>query len=302
MRVRIHLVAALVFICFSTITSAQIDFDKVQIETTPVADRIYMLSGGGGNIGVLVGEEGVLLVDAMFAELEEKNRAVISKLSDGPIRFLLNTNWHYDHVRGNVSFANLGAIIVAHEMTRKRMETEQYHPFFDMELPAYPTEALPVVTISDSMSLYFNGEEIHVFHVAAAHSDADLAFYFRKANVLHTGDLYFSKGYPFIDYNHGGGVDGMIVSADKLIDMVDEDTKIIPGHGPLSDREGLRQYREMLVILRDRIAGRIKERKSLEEITLEKPTSDFDEGRDMGMSPDEFVRILYDDLTKRAGT
>ncbi len=289
--------AALLFVSYYATASAQYDFDRIQIKTEPVADNIYMLSGGGGNIGVLVGEDGVLLIDAMFAELEEKTRAAISKLSNGSIRFLLNTNWHYDHVRGNVSFAKLGATIIAHEATRTRMESEQYHPFFDMKIPAYPDEALPVVTFTDSMRLHFNGEEIHAFHVVAAHSDADLAFYFRKANVLHTGDLYFCNGYPFIDYNHGGGIDGMIASAEKLVSMTDDDTKIIPGHGPLSNREGLKQYHEMLSILRDRIAQQIKEGKSLEEITLAKPTSHFDEGRDDSMSPDEFVRIVYEDLT-----
>jgi glyoxylase-like metal-dependent hydrolase (beta-lactamase superfamily II) len=126
-----------------------------------------------------------------------------------------------------------------------------------------------------------------------------LAFLFRKANVLHTGDLYFSNGYPFIDYNHGGGIDGMIAAAEKLIGMVEDDTKIIPGHGSLSNRKGLRQYREMLVALRDRIARQIKEGKSLEEITDAKPTSDFDDGREGAMSPDDFVRIVYEDLTGR---
>ncbi len=282
--------------------SAQIDFDQVAIETTTLADNIYMLSGGGGNIGVLVGEDGILLIDSMFAELEVKTKSAISELSDGPIRYVLNTNWHYDHVRGNVSFAKNGATIVAHETTRERMSTAQYHPFFDMEIPAYPRESLPVITIGDSLTLHFNGEEIFAFHVAAAHSDADLAFYFREANVLHTGDLFFAKGYPFIDYNHGGGIDGMIASTDKLLGMLDSETKIIPGHGPLSYREDLKLYRQMLTALRDRIAKKIQEGKSLEEIIASKPTSDFDDGRDMGMPPDDFVKILYNELTKKSGT
>lgn len=289
-------------VSFSAIASAQSDFDQVRIETDPVTDNIYMLSGGGGNIGVLVGEDGVLLVDSMFAELEGKIRAAISRLSDGPIRFLLNTNWHYDHVRGNVSFAKLGAIIIAHQTTRSRMETEQHYPFFDKKLPPFPHESLPVVSFADSLSLHFNGEEIHAFHIPAAHSDADLAFYFRKANVLHSGDLYFSSGYPFIDYHHEGGIDGMIAAAGKLIGMIDEDTKVIPGHGTLSNRKGIVQYQKMLMTIRDRVAQQIKEGKSLEEITASKPTSDFDEGRREAMSPDEFVKIVYNDLTGKSGT
>jgi glyoxylase-like metal-dependent hydrolase (beta-lactamase superfamily II) len=302
MRIKKASFIVLVMVFCAVFTSAQIDFDQVQIETTTVANNIYMLGGGGGNIGVLVGEDGVLLIDSMFAELEEKMKAAISKLSHRPIQYVLNTNWHYDHVMGNASFAKIGATILAHETTRERMSSEQYHPFFDMKIPAYPNEALPVITFAESLTLHFSGEEIFAFHVATAHSDADLAFYFRKANVLHTGDLYFSKGYPFIDYNHGGGIDGMIASTDKLIDMVDDDTKIIPGHGPLSDREGLRHYRQMLTTLRDRVSEKIREGKSLEETVASKPTSDFDKGRDEGMSPDDFVKIVYNDLTKKSGT
>lgn len=282
--------------------SQQIDFDQIQIETTAVADNIYMLSGGGGNIGVLVGDDGILLIDSMFAELEEKTTSAIAALKSGPIQYVLNTNWHYDHVRGNVFFAKSGATIVAHTTTRERMSSEQYHPFFDMKIPAYPKQSLPVITFVDSLTLHINREEVVAFHVPAAHSDADVAFYFRKANVLHTGDLFFSKGYPFIDYNHGGGIEGMIASADMLLARVDEKTKIIPGHGPLSDRDDLERYQKMLMTLRDRIDKQIQEGKSLEEITASKPTSDFDEGRDMGMPPDDFVKIVFEDLTMKSST
>jgi glyoxylase-like metal-dependent hydrolase (beta-lactamase superfamily II) len=201
-----------------------------------------------------------------------------------------------------VIFAEAGATLLAHETTRQRMATEQYHPFFDMKLPAYPPASLPAITFTDSITLHFNGEEIHAFHIAAAHSDSDLAFHFRQANVLHTGDLFFCAGYPFIDYNHGGGIDGMITAAGKLVGMIDEETKVIPGHGPLSNRKGILEYQKMLMTIRDRIAQQIKEGKSLEEITASKPTSDFDEGRTEAMSPDEFVKIVYNDLTKKSGT
>ena len=300
MSTRRFLIAIISLLLFSTHVSAQ-ELDQIQIQTDKVTDGIYMLSGGGGNIGVLVGEDGALLIDSMFAELEQKIKTAISELSDRPVRYLLNTNWHYDHVRGNVSFAKDGATILAHEKTRERMATEQYHPFFDMKLPAYPPASLPAITFTDSATLHFNGEEVRAFHIEAAHSDSDLAFFFRKANVLHTGDLYFCAGYPFIDYNHGGGVNGMIAAAGKLIGMIDEDTKVIPGHGPLSNREGLVEYQQMLMTVRDRVAQQIKEGKTLEEITASKPTSDFDEGRTAAMSPDEFVKIVYNDLTGKSG-
>jgi glyoxylase-like metal-dependent hydrolase (beta-lactamase superfamily II) len=294
----IHVVSV-VLLCFIFLSDGPAqDLDQVQIETIHVRDGTYMLTGGGGNIGVLVGEDGILLIDDQFAELEEKIKAAISKLNKGPIRFVLNTNWHYDHVSGNAVFAKSGATIIAHEKTRERMATEQFHRFFDMRIPPYPKPALPVITFADSLTLHFSGEELHAFHIEGAHSDADLAFHFRNANVLHTGDLYFSHGFPFIDSNHGGAVDGMIAAAGKLIAMMDEDTKVIPGHGPLSNREEMREFRDMLVTVRDRIAKQIEAGNTLEEITASKPTAGFDEGRTHGMSAEQFVRNIYNELAE----
>jgi glyoxylase-like metal-dependent hydrolase (beta-lactamase superfamily II) len=179
------------------------------------------------------------------------------------------------------------------------MMTEQYHPFFDMALPAYPENALPSITFSDKIVFHFNGDVVQAFHIDGAHSDADLAFLFRKANVLHTGDLFFSGGYPFIDVPHSGSIDGMVAAADQLLGMIDDDTKVIPGHGSLSDRKGLQEYREMLVTVRDRIAGHIAAGRSLEEILASKPTADFDQGRNSGMPADDFVRIVFNDLSNR---
>lgn len=278
--------------------SAQ-EFDKVQIKTIKATDQVYMLMGPGGNIGVSVGKDGVLLVDDQFAELHEKIKTAISKIHSGPIRFVLNTNWHYDHVKGNEPLGKAGAVIIAHENSRKRMAAEQYHPFFDLKIPPYPEAALPVITFSDSITLYLNDEEIYVFHIKNAHSDADIAILFRKANVMHTGDLYFSAGYPFIDVPHGGCIDGTIAAADTILEMIDENTKVIPGHGPLSNREGLKNYRHMLATIRDRVMQQIKEGKTLEEIIASKPTSEFDEDWAEAMPPEAIVKIIYNDLSKR---
>lgn len=281
-----------------TFSTAQ-DFSKIQIETIKVADGIYMLQGAGGNIGVSVGEDGILMVDTQFAELNEKIKSAIAEISEGPIRIVLNTNWHYDHAYGNEPLGKSGALIIAHENTRTRMLSEQYFDDFDMTVPVFPDAALPAVTFKDSLTLHFNGNEIQVVHIENAHSDADIAIYFREANVLHTGDLFFSVLYPYIDISHGGSIDGMIRASEKILGIVDENTKIIPGHGPLSNREGVKKFRDMLVTLRDRIKDRIREGKTLEEVLASKPTADFDKEKAQAVSPEMFVKIIYDELAKK---
>ncbi len=275
------------------------DFEKVQIKTLHVADGVYMLVGGGGNIGVSAGEDGILLIDTQFAQLMEKIKEAIAEIGNGPIRIVLNTNWHYDHTYGNEPLGKSGALIIAHENSRRRMTIEQIYPDFDMKFPAFPEAALPELTFDDSITLHFNGDEIQVTHIPNAHSDADIVIHFRKANVVHTGDLFFSVQYPFIDVSHGGSIDGMIGAAERIIGMIDENTKIIPGHGPLSEKDDLIGFRDMLITIRDRIKGQIEEGKTLEEIIASKPTADFDKAPVSSTSPDMFVRIVYNDLARK---
>jgi len=229
----------------------------------------------------------------------EKIKSAIAEINKGAIRIVLNTNWHYDHAYGNEPLGKSGALIIAHENSRMRMTREQKYPDFNMNFPAVPEAALPVVTFKDSLTLHFNGDEIQVTHIENAHSDADIVIYFRKANVIHTGDLYFTVLYPYIDVSHGGSVDGMIRAAEKIIGMTDENTKIIPGHGPLSNREELTRYRDMLVTVRDRIKSQIKQGKTLEEILASKPTADFDKVKAEAVPPEMFVKIIYNDLAKK---
>jgi glyoxylase-like metal-dependent hydrolase (beta-lactamase superfamily II) len=288
----------LAVIGISFLTFAQ-EFEKVQIETVKVTEGVYMLVGSGGNIGVSAGENGILLIDDQFAQLFEKIKRAISNFNGGPIRIVLNTNWHYDHVSGNEPLGKSGAIIIGHENSRKGMTSEQSYPEFDVKIPPYPEAALPAVTFTDALTLYFNGDEIRAIHIEKAHSDADILVYFRKANVIHTGDLYFSGGYPFIDVPHGGSIDGMIRAADRILNMIDASTKVIPGHGHLSNRGELQEYRDMLVTVRDRIGRQIKEGKTLEEVLSSKPTADFDKGREQLIPPEMFVKIVYNDLSKR---
>ena len=275
------------------------DFEKVQIETVPVAGNIYMLIGSGGNIAVSVGEDGVLLVDDEFPELVEKIKAAVAKLNPGPIRFVLNTNWHYDHADGNELLAEAGAIVIAHETSRKHMLSEWSAPELDpdFKIPPYPKKALPVISVSNSLTMHFNGDEIRMFYVPNAHSDGDLLFHFVKADVIHTGDLFFSNGFPFINISAGGSVEGMIKAADTILGMCDERTKVIPGHGPLSGPDGVKAFRDLIVSGRDRIATLVKQGKSLDEAVASKPVEGFYKGGESWLSPEMFVKVVYLDLT-----
>jgi cyclase len=290
----------LVFISIIIFTfSIAQDFEKVKIETIKAADGIYMLRGAGGNIGVSAGKDGILLIDTQFAELMEKIKTAIAEINRGPIRIVLNTHWHYDHTYGNEPLGKSGALIMAHENSRMHMTSEQYFSDFDMNIPVFPEAALPLVTFKDSLTLHFNDDEIQVIHIENAHSDGDSVIYFLKANVMHTGDIYFSVLYPFIDVSHGGSIDGLVAAADRIIGIVDENTKIIPGHGPLSNREGLMKYRDMLLTLRDRIKSQIEAGKALEEVIASKPTADFDKVQAQSVPPEMFVKIVYNDLVRK---
>ena len=288
---------ALIFSIFITSSLAQ-DFEKVEINKVKVSEGVYMLIGSGGNIGVSIGEDGIILIDDQFAQLTEKIKAALAEISAGRIRFVLNTHWHYDHTGGNEPLGEAGALIVAHTNTRKRMTTEQFIEFFKLKQPPSPEIALPVVTFTDAVTLHLNGDEIHAFHVDHAHTDGDAVVFFRKANVVHMGDIYFAGGYPFIDVPNGGSINGVISAADRVLAMIDKDSKVIPGHGSLSDRDGLKEYRDMLVTVRDQIMAQIATGKTLAEVLASKPTTKFDESQKQWMPADGFVQILYDELSK----
>ncbi len=274
------------------------DFEQVQIKTEKISEGIYLLIGRGGNIGVSVGEDGVFLIDDQYAPLSEKIKSAVSSINDRPIRFILNTHWHGDHTGGNEAMGEVGALIVAHANVRKRLNSEQFMAAFDRLVPPAPKGALPVVTFTDAVTFHLNGEDIFTFHVESAHTDGDAVVYFKKSNVIHMGDIYFAGGYPFIDLSSGGSVNGVIEAVNQVIRMIDEDTKVIPGHGDLSDRHGLLKYLDMLVTIRDRISIQVQAGKSLDNILASKPTADFDESQDKWFSPENFVKILYEDLSK----
>ncbi|MCH7975212.1 MAG: MBL fold metallo-hydrolase [Bacteroidetes bacterium] len=278
---------------------AQQDFSEVEIETIPVSDGIYMLMGGsGGNIGLSVGDDGNFLVDDQYGPLSEKILAAVAEQSDAPIEFVVNTHWHPDHAEGNENMGAMGAVLVAHENVRERMSTTQFIQAFGMEVPPSPAGALPVITFDDGVTLHWNGDEIRIFHVAPAHTDGDAVIHFVNADVIHTGDIYFNGLYPFIDVGTGGRFDGMIAATDAILEIAGENTKIIPGHGPLSDRAQLQAYRDMLVTVRDRISEMVEKGMDRDAVVAAAPTSDLDAAWGGGfLEPDMWVGIAYDALT-----
>lgn len=274
------------------------DLENVEIETVPVAEGIYMLVGEGGNIGVSVGKDGAFLIDDQFAPLTEKIQAAVSGLGDTPIRFILNTHWHFDHTGGNENFGRGGVTIVAHDSVRERMSVEQFLSAFDRTIPASPPEALPIVTFNDTVTFYLNGNTIYTRHVPPAHTDGDSIIHFREADVIHTGDVFFNGMYPFIDIEHGGSISGMISAVDLVLEMAGDDTQIIPGHGALSNRTELIAYREMLVAVRERTQAAIDQGLSVEEFIASNPTTDLDTIWGNGfLKSEQFLRIVYDDLS-----
>jgi cyclase len=279
--------------------AAQRDFSQVEIRTQELAPGLYMLQGAGGNLGVLAGEDGTLLIDDDYAPLTEKIKAAIGKVSSQPLRFVVNTHFHGDHTGGNESLGKAGVVLVAHDNVRARMSTEQYNKFFDRKTPASPQAALPLITYADGVTFEVNGEQVKVFHLANAHTDGDSVVHFKKANVIHTGDLYFNPSYPFVDVSSGGSIDGMIAAGKKILALADEKTKIIPGHGPLSNKAELAAYVAMLENVRVKVAALVAAGKTSEEAVAAKPLAELDEVWGKGfMKADTFVSLLYASLKK----
>ncbi|MFI2811297.1 MBL fold metallo-hydrolase [Microbulbifer sp. M83] len=278
---------------------AQDRFAEVEISTQKVTDHIHMLQGAGGNIAVFSGEDGVFMVDDQYAPLTERIGAAVAAISDKPVRFVVNTHWHGDHTGGNENFGEAGALVVAHENVRKRMSTEQFMTLFDRKVPASPAEALPVITFTDATTFHWNGEDVHVQHVDPAHTDGDSIVHFRNANVIHMGDTFFNGSYPFIDLSSGGSVDGVVAAMDNVLSLANDSTRIIPGHGPLSNKAELKAQRDLLVKLRNQIQALVDQGMSREEVIAAQPTREYDDQYGQGfMKPDVWTGIVYDSLAR----
>ena len=295
---RLLSVVALIMASLAAPVWAQQDFSSVQIEAVQASDGVYMLVGAGGNIGLSVGEDGAFVIDDQYAPLSEKILAAIAAITDADVEFLVNTHYHGDHTGGNEAFGEAGVLIFAHDNVRARMSTDQFRAIFGQTIPASPAGALPVVTFSDEMTFHWNGDTIRALHVAPAHTDGDSILHFENANVIHMGDTFFNGYYPFIDVGSGGDINGIIAAGYRALAIANEDTAIIPGHGPLSDSAGLAAWLEMLKATRVSMQSLIDRGLSEDEALAAGPTAQFDAQFGGGfMNPENYNRLLYQSLS-----
>jgi cyclase len=281
-------------------SAQQQDFSKVEIKSEKVAENLYLLTGQGGNMALLVGDS-PLLVDDQFLPLAPKIVAAIQGLSARPVRFVLNTHFHGDHSGGNAAFGKAGSVIIAHDNTFKRLSTEQTSGLSGSKVPPQPPEAWPLVTFADSTTLHINGEDVQAVHVANAHTDTDAIIYFTRSNVVHTGDVFAGPQYPFIDTGSGGSLDGVIAALGTVLARIDDNTKIIPGHAPLQKKSDLDAFRKMLVTMRERVAREIRAGKTQEQVVAMNLTKEFDakhERPGTPITPTVFVQRAYVDLKR----
>jgi glyoxylase-like metal-dependent hydrolase (beta-lactamase superfamily II) len=257
-----------------------------------------MLKGRGGNIAVSAGADGVFIIDDQLEPLTEQLLAAIRQIDERPVRFVINTHYHGDHVGGNEALGQAGSVIIAHDNIHRRMSSDQFNHFFDDTTPAWPADALPVVTFNDKVTLHLNGEPVTAHHVPRGHTDGDSIVHFPQSNVLHMGDIFFNGLYPYIDLDGGGSIQGMIAAVDAGITLADENTKVIPGHGPMSDRAGLIEYRGFLIEARDKVQALVDEGRSLEEAIAAKPTAKWDAALGgVWITPDQLTTFIYNSLT-----
>lgn len=277
--------ASIITLSLSTASFAQTNFDAVEIKTTKVTDDLYMLEGEGGNLGVSIGEDGVFLIDDQYAPLTEKILAAIKKLSDDEIHFVFNTHYHGDHTGGNENLGKMGIDIVAHDNVYKRLNDGKQK------------DGLPIITFNDKLTFHMNGLAIKTHHYKSAHTDSDSIVYFEGKNVIHMGDIFFNKAYPYVDVPGGGSYKGLMAAVKDTIDNIDDNTKIIPGHGPLTDKEGLKVYYDVLMDIRSILEPIARQGLTLEAVKKMQPLKKYDGNYGNGfMNPDNFISIVYMDI------
>jgi cyclase len=284
---------------FQPPTTPPPDFSKTVIRTTDLGHRTYMLQGDGGNIVVAVADDGVVMVDDAFAPLHDKIKAAVAAISTEPIRYLVLTHFHRDHTGGNADFAKDGAAIVAHESVAAHLAAGTHSGVTGTVVPPAPPAALPTKTYSDTMTLQLRGCSARLVHIAKAHTDGDTTVYFPDANVFATGDIVAFGRYPNIDYLYGGSIDGMIDGVDAILRLAKDDTKIVPGHGPLGTKAMIGDYRAMLTTVRARIQALIDAGKTEDEVVAAKPNADYDTKLKVtAQAAGNFIRVVYRSLAK----
>jgi cyclase len=275
------------------------DFSNVQIKVTKVAGNVYMLQGAGGNIGASVGDDGIVVVDDQYAPLAEKIQAALKGITDKPVRFVINTHYHEDHTGGNAYFQKEGPIIAQDNVRKRLQEGGNTGNGATIHVPHKPAakEALPIITFDHDVTVHLNGEDIRALHFPAGHTDGDSIIFFPKANVVHMGDDFVTYGFPFIDVNSGGSIDGMIDAVEKVIIQLPADVKVIPGHGPLSTLDDVRSYLKMLKETREVVQQSLKQGKTLEQMKQGKILDPWKKYSGEFISEDVFLDTLYNSLT-----
>jgi len=287
------------FLAAGLATAQDRDFSKVEIKVSKVAGNVYMLQGAGGNIGASVGDDGIVVVDDQYAPLADKIQAALKGITDKPIRFIINTHYHPDHTGGNAYFQKQ-APIIAQDNVRKRLESggpagNGGSVHFDAQ-PS-PKEALPIITFDHDVTVHLNGEDIRALYFPAGHTDGDSIIFFPKSNVVHMGDDFVTYGFPFIDVEAGGSINGMIDGVEKVIAEVPADVKVIPGHGPVSNLDDVRAYVTMLKATRDVVAQALKSGKTLDQMKQAKILDPWKKYSGDFISEDAFLETLYNSLT-----
>jgi glyoxylase-like metal-dependent hydrolase (beta-lactamase superfamily II) len=242
-----------------------------------LSETIFVLFGAGGNIGVSTGPDGTFIIDDQYVGFGDAIKAAVAELSDQPIRYVINTHWHYDHNGSNEYFGKYGSLIIAHDNVRKRMASGGYLSAVDRTIEPATADALPVFTFNDTMTLHLNGEAVHLTHAKAAHTDGDGIVWFKGSNIVHMGDTFLNGIYPIADLDSRGSIDGIIAAADEVLALTDDQTQIIPGHGPVATRDDLREYRDLCIVLRDRVFEMKAGGMSLEEVIAADPARDYDD-------------------------
>jgi glyoxylase-like metal-dependent hydrolase (beta-lactamase superfamily II) len=270
-----------------------------EIKAQSLGGKLTLISGGGGNIVTLAGDDGALVIDSGLAAVAAGTGAEIAKAAPGPLALLVNTHWHFDHAGGNERLGRAGARIVAHEDCRQRLSTEQHIEFFNKTIPAQPPAGLPLITFTEETQLHINGETLRLIPVAPAHTDGDIIVHFENANLMHGGDLFFNGLYPFIDYSSLGWIGGMVAGAKRILEKTDAKTQIVPGHGPMATAADLKFYVSFLETVFDRLGKLKAEGKSVDEAVAAAPTKEFDAKLGKGMlNAETFVRVSYTSLLK----